>query len=87
MIIKLRQFLGFDKREATQKEMTILFLEKALNLAKKGHVQVFQGGPKALENAIYDMDKIVYILTIKNLKIMQLKTQKKKTLKEWFERI
>ena len=56
------------------------FLKKASKLAKKNRITLFRGGFKALEEALYDQDNIVYILTVK-----KDKTRRTFNLKQWFK--
>jgi hypothetical protein len=74
-------FKFFRRREET--DSTIInyrFLKNASKLAKKGRAFLYKGGYKALTDAWYNKDCVVYILIIK-------KENKKKiySLRQWFK--
>ncbi len=74
-------FKFFRRQEET--DSTVInhrFLKNASKLAKKGRAVVYKGGYKALTDAWYNKDCVVYILVIK-------KENKKKiySLKQWFK--
>ena len=79
LIQYIRNKFGLDPG-LTEAELTSEFLKSASKLARKGHVEVWKGGYKALSKATVDLDNTVFILIIKRKQIA-----KPKPLREWFK--
>lgn len=72
----------FGKEEISNSDINSRFLKNCAKLCKKGRITIFQGGQKAMSEAMYDKDNAVYILIIrKNIK------KKDFSLKQWFDNL
>ncbi len=76
-LIKL--FRKLFHRPETKREVTVVFLEKAVKLAKVGKVQVLRGSPRVLNAALQDPANFPYVVIFKTTKF-----RKPKNLRGWF---
>lgn len=65
--------IKFFKRPLTNNELNANFLKSASKLTTKGAVEIYQGGFRAFNDALYDPDNAVYILVIKTHKYKNIR--------------
>ena len=73
-------FKLIGKRETNLSVIDYNFLRNTAKLALKGRIIIYKGGYKALTDALYDVDNVVYILIIK-----KSNTKKAYSLRQWFK--
>jgi len=78
--IKKIFFKLVGKQETKLSVIDYNFLRNAAKLALKDRTIIYKGGHKALTDALYNVDNVVYILIIK-----KNKTKKTYNLKQWFK--
>jgi len=64
----------------TQGQLYYEFLQTASKLAKKDKVLIYKGGPRVLEEALFDPENHVFILVVQGRKI-----KKPREVREWFK--
>lgn len=74
-----RDRLGLDPR-MSKEQLYAEMLTRAARLARRGKVEVLQGGYRALESAMYDHKNHVLIVVVKGRKI-----KRPKELLQWFQ--